>query len=287
MKRRILIATGNFLCLYAFLIFNCLGQQAKKAGGSIEKCNRTVYGALEYITSLPKYICIPDHYIIDDYVRIADLNSDGKNDFIALKYNKKADDQNDGDSTYWNFYYRTRNDTTYRLKNTLSNIVPPFIDKLSLDYQSKHPLAEKIFESYPRRLFDHALSFQLIRDTIKLAYKFEDTYGKRFVFVYIKDDWYLENVEYFIGELPMYWWKENDFYYALNDKLKVIETRKPQKRVSIVNFDLREAFKYREDEWTHLAESHIDTLDKSRWKSIKDVVFQPCQGMDLPEDWVY
>ncbi|HEY9049068.1 MAG TPA: hypothetical protein VIN08_24375, partial [Ohtaekwangia sp.] len=124
-------------------------------------------------------------------------------------------------------------------------------------------------------------------DTIKLSYKFDDTYGKSFVFIYRQNTWYLENVEYFLGELPMYWWKEDDFFYPLNDKLKVIESRKPLKRVSISEFDLKEAFKYREDERSHLAEWHVDPLDKSKWKSIDDAIFQSCQGMDLPEDWVY
>jgi hypothetical protein len=271
-----------------FFLNSCEAQQKEQTIVTIQtNCNRTVYGSLRYIKLLPSYICIPDHFIIDDYARFSDIDGDGKDDFIALKYNKKADDQIDGDSTYWNFYYRSKNDTTYRLKNTLSNIVPPFIENESWSYLSKHPIAERIFETYPRRLYDHSLSFHLTGDTIQLSYKFEDTYGKRFVFVYEKNDWYLKNVEYFIGELPMYWWKENEFFYPLNDKLKVIESRRPQKIISIAQFDLKEAFKYREDEWTHLSEWHIDTIDKTKWKSIEDVVFNRCHGMELPEDWLY
>lgn len=231
-------------------------------------------------------MCIPDGFIIDDYVRVSDLNDDGKDDFIALKYNKKEDDQLDGDSTYWRLYNRSKSDTTFLLQMTLSNIVPPFIKDLSYEYLLAHPVASDLFDSYPRRL-SHSHSFQLNQDTIKLSYKFEDTYGKRFIFVYDKANWYLENVEYFIGELPMYWWRDDDFYYPLNDELKVIESRKPKVKVSINNFDLKAAFKYRDIEWIHLSNWHIDRIDKTKWSSIKDVKFSKCQGIDLPDDWIY
>jgi hypothetical protein len=97
-----------------FFLNSCEAQQKEQTIVTIQtNCNRTVYGSLRYIKLLPSYICIPDHFIIDDYARFSDIDGDGKDDFIALKYNKKADDQIDGDSTYWNFYYRSKNDTTY------------------------------------------------------------------------------------------------------------------------------------------------------------------------------
>lgn len=249
-------------------------------------CNRTVYGSSIYIKLLPAYICIPNGFVIDDYVRTSDTNGDRQNDFIAVKYNKREDDQVDGDSTYWSFYTRTKEDTMFSLKVTLPNIVPPFIKDLSYKYLLAHPKAVELFEDYPRRM-SHRLSFQVNLDTIRLLYKFDDSYGKSFVFVSDQSNWYLRNVEYFIGELPMYWWRDNDFYYPLNDEIKIIETRKPRKGISIGDFDLKIAFRYRDEERSHLTESHIHWIDKTKWSSIKDVTFSKCQGIDLPDDWIY
>jgi hypothetical protein len=173
------------------------------------------------------------------------------------------------------------------LATTLDNLVPPYIKSISDEYLIKHPGAEKLFESYPRRLRGHDLSFQLMNDTIRLSFKFDDTLGKSFVFVYDEGNWFLENVEYFIGELPMYWWREGEFYYPLNDKLKVIETRVPKVRITIDQFDLKEAFKYREEQRIHLGDWHIDRIDESKWKSVMEVTFEPCRGMNLPDDWMY
>jgi len=272
------------MLMVAFI--SCDGQKKQSINVSQPNCNRTVYGGPQYIKLLPSYICIPDGFIIDDYVRVSDSDNDDRTNFLAVKYNKKEDDQVDGDLTYWAFYERSKKEELFSLKMTLTNIVPPYIEDISYQYLAAHPVADKLFKVYPLRL-SHMLSFQINMDTIKLSYKFDDTYGKSFVFIYRQNTWYLENVEYFLGELPMYWWKEDDFFYPLNDKLKVIESRKPLKRVSISEFDLKEAFKYREDERSHLAEWHVDPLDKSKWKSIDDAIFQSCQGMDLPEDWVY
>jgi hypothetical protein len=276
------------LLLFTLPPMGCDGQ-ANKQTSKVQPadCNRTVYVSSQFIKPLPPYICIPGGFIIDDYVRTSDLDGDGQTNFLAIKYNKKEDDQNDGDTTYWRFYSRSKSDSLFSLKMTLSNIVPPFVKKLSGGYLQSHPTAMKLVEEYPLRLKYHSLSFQVNHDTIRLSYKIEDTYGKSFVFVYDQANWYLQNVEYFIGELPMYWWRESDFYYPLNDKLKVIETRIPDVKVSISDFDLRTAFKYRDIEWMHLAEWHIDRVDKTKWSSIYEVEFGKCHGIDLPDDWVY
>jgi hypothetical protein len=169
---------------------------------------------------------------------------------------------------------------------TLQNIVPPFIKDISYQYLQSHPVAEKLFEDYPRRV-SHELSFQVNFDTIRLSYKLQDVYGKTFVFVHDDNDWYLENVEYFLGELPMDWWRENEFYYFLSDKVKIIETKRPTKRISIKDFDLKIACKYREEEVTHLSEWHLDRIDESKWGSIEEVQFEKCRGVEVPADWLY
>jgi hypothetical protein len=280
---------NKLVLIYLFMILfaNCEGQSKKQLPKNEPvNCNRTVYGSSKYIKSLPPYICIPDGFIIDDYARASDFNGDGKDDFIAVKYNKKEDNQVDGDSTYWNFYMRSKADTVYSLKMTLANIVPPFIKDVSYEYLLSHPIAAKLFEDYPQRM-SHNLGFQVSFDTIRISYKFQDSYGKSFVFVNDQDNWYLQNVEYFIGELPMYWWKENDFYFPLNDKIKIIETKKPRKKITINNFNLKAAFKYREDEWSHLSDWHINRIDKTKWSTIEEVKFGTCQGIELPDDWIY
>jgi hypothetical protein len=81
--------------------------------------------------------------------------------------------------------------------------------------------------------------------------------------------------------------EENDFYYHLNDKIKIIETKIPKKRISIKELDLKIAFKYREDEASHLSEWHVDRIDEKKWVSIEKVQFEKCQGMELPADWLY
>jgi len=270
------------LSMLMLVFISCNGQLKTE----ITPCNRTVYGSTRYIKLLPTYICIPSGFIVDDYVRTSDTNGDGQNDFIAVKYNKREDDQVDGDSTYWSFYTRTKDDTIFSLKMTLSNLVPPFIKNLSYKYLLEHATAIKLFEDFPLRL-SHRLSFQVNLDTIRVLYKFDDSYGKSFVFVSDHSNWYLKNVEYFIGELPMYWWRDNDFFYSLNDKIKIIETRKPKKEISINEFNLRTAFVYRNDERSHLSENHTHWIDKTKWSSINEVRFSKCQGIDLPDDWIY
>jgi hypothetical protein len=271
------------------LLINCQGQSQDRSENEKTECNQKVYGTQKYIQNLPPYICIPKNYIIDDYVRAADLERNGHINFLAIKYNKREDDQNDGDTTYWNFYKRTNADTMYTLTMRLSNIVPPFIKKTSNEYLVEHPLAAKLFKQFPRRLKSHALSFQIESDSLRLSYKFEDSYGKTFVFVYDKlnTNWRLERIDYFIGELPTYWWRDDEYYYPLNDKLKIIESRQPKEKVFINNLDLKLAFMYREEEWTHLAEWHIDNLNKGLSDSILKAKLQPCQGLDLPSGWVY
>lgn len=122
------------------------------------------------------------------------MGKDGKINFLAVKYNKKEDDQIDGDLTYWAFYERYKSADIFSLKTTLSNIVPPYIKDISYEYLLAHAAAEKIFKSYPLRL-SHSLSFQVNTDTIRLSYKFDDSYGKSFVFTYKQNNWYLKNVE--------------------------------------------------------------------------------------------
>jgi len=275
------------IAVQLFIASSCYGQEAQS------DCNQKTYGTKKYIKKLPPYICIPSNFVIDDYVRFSDLNQDGFEDFLAIKYNKKEDDQIDGDRTYWDFYHRNAKDTVYRKKYTLDNLVPPYLKGVSLEYLVNHPIAADIFENYPLRLNSHELSFNISNDTLRMSYKLQDTYGKTFVFIYdeARANWFLEQIEFFIGELPSYWWNENEFYYPLHNSLKIIDVIEPTIKVSIEEFKLKTAFEYSRDQWVYLAECYIDTIpeeDKLENKTIVDLVFKKCENeIDLPSDWEY
>ena len=279
----------RLIVIFLFLTISCNAQVSNKVDMTADECNRQVYGTKKYIQYLPKYICIPNGFIIDDFVRISDLNKNNKSNFLSIKYNRKQDDQIDGELTYWDFYSKSDKDTIFHFDYTLKNLVPPFLKNTDLSYVTTHPTAQKIYSDYPFRMDSQELSFVVNTDTLKLSYKFDDSYGKRFVFIYdhTKNDWFLKNVEYFIGELPKYWWTGNSFYYPLIDDIKVIEQKLPKSNISIQKFNLKEAFRYKIIEWIHLAESHIDNLVKSNYKSISDVTFLKCDKMNLPADWIY
>jgi hypothetical protein len=277
--------------LSLFFHLSCLSQSPKsvtKNTLTVNPCNQSVYGTVKYIAQLPNYICIPDGFVIDDYVRFSTLGDSKKKDFLAIKFNLREDDQEDGDSTFWRFYTQDKQDTIFRLTHSLGNIVPPFIKNISYDYLIDHATADEIFNNYPRRLI-HRLAFVVTHDTLKLSYKFDDSYGKTFVFIYDqqKKDWFLETLEYFIGELPTYWWRVDDFYYSLRDNIKVIEVRNPKNKIRIGEFNLRMGFKYRDVEQAHLVQSHIDRVDESKWKSIESANFDKCHIEYLPNDWRY
>jgi len=251
------------------------------------ECDPLRYGPAKSVQSLPENVCIPDGFIIDDYLRSSDLDQDNITDVLAVKYNRPEDRQKDGEKTYWAFYRRNESDTVFRPRFVLHNIVPPYIKDISWDYLAARPEVEKLFFDFPRRLLGHDLSFQMNGDSIKLSYKIDDTYGKSFIFIFSadNDNWLLSEVEYFLGELPMYWWQDDAFYYPLVEKLKVIETRSPRANISIDKFDLKEAFKYRDLEFEHLSYEHVDKIQKVT-KTISSYDFSNCNFI-LPADWKY
>jgi len=276
---------------------NCNGQSSEKTLNGSGKnqpdtCNQKYLGTKKYIKNLPSYICIPDGYVVTDYVKTADLDGDGKDDFLAVRYRKDIK-LIDGDTTYWDFYIRNKAEFIFRKRNTLNNIIPPYLKSISLSHIVSNDLAERIFELYPWELINKDLRFKLNNDTIRLSYKYEEVKGKTFVFIYSSenDNWYLENIEYFFGELPLRWWRDDDFYYTLNNQLIVLETQLPKVKISIDQFNLIEAFKYRNNEREYISNCYTSKLNdqlKSRYKTILDYKFEECKyPMELPEDWKY
>lgn len=282
--------SNKLIFFFTVLItFRCQGQtDLSNKNDHSPLCNQEVYGTKKYIKNLPPYICIPEDFIIDDYVRYSDKDNNGTIDFIALKYNKKEDDQIDGDTTFWDFYEYNIRDSLFHHKLTLNNIVPLYIKSISFAYLAKNPYAEKLFNIYPRRI-SHSLSFIAEHDTIRLSYKLDDVYGKTFIFIYNKSigNWFLQDIEYFIGELPPFWWQNNEFYYPLRNNLLVIEETKPKQNIPIDQFSLIEAFKYRELESSHLSEWHIDNIDERNGNTILQIKLSKCHGIQVPKDWIY
>lgn len=277
----------SFFILLLIPIY-CQGQvDLLQRNNNFVNCNQEVYGTKKYIKNLPNYLCIPKDFIIDDYVRFSDKDKNGKNDFIAIKYNKKEDDQIDGDTTYWVFFDYNIIDSVYQQKFTLTNIVPLYIKSISYSYLAKNSYAEKLFNLYPRRM-SHNLSFVVKNDMIRLSYKLDDVYGKTFVFIYnnIYENWFLQDIEYFIGELAPIWWRNNEFYYPLRNNVLVIEKIKPKQNISIDKFSLIEGFKYRELESDHLSK-YINNINEDVNKSILQVELSKDIEIQLPKDWIY
>ncbi|MBV6641904.1 MAG: hypothetical protein KI791_14365 [Cyclobacteriaceae bacterium] len=252
-------------------------------------CNRETYGTKKYVDNFPEYLCIPDGFVIDDFIRTSDLNYDGVEDFLCVKYNKREEDQIDGDMTYWDFYKKEPDDSIYFLYKTLNNLVPPFLKEQNFEYLTSHEQAGHIFETYPRRMMNNKLSLEINLDTLRLRYKLDDTYGKSFVFVYNKADlnWRLCLIEYFLGELPLYWWENDDFYYPLKDTIKIIETRLPNERILIDQFNLQEAYKFNEEENFHLSDYHVNKINQDPHNTILTLDFKTCDGFTLPSEWKY
>ncbi len=257
------------------------------------ECNRSVYGRVAYLDKLPEYLCIPQGYIVDYFVLDGDINNDGMTDFIALKYNKKEDDQNDGDTTFYNFYYRNQSTERFELINTFSNLVPPYISNYSWEYLSKNDIAASIYDNYPLRMFNKNLSFEIEGNLIRLAYKYNLSFGKSFIFEYhpFDSDWVLKDVEYFMGELPETWWSNEDFYYPLMDGKKTLFSFQPRHNISLKDFSLIEAFRFSEEEDFYIyQEYHLQLTDsvKSTNRSIVEFEFaSPNKNFEPPSDWKY
>ena len=278
MKNKIVL----LVLLFPIIFLSCQGQDR-------DTCNRETYGTKKYVENFPEYLCIPGGFVIDDYIRTSDLDYDGIVDFLSIKYNKREEDQEDGDVTYWDFYKKGTDDSIFYLYKTLNNLVPPFLKEQNFEYLISHEQAGHIFETYPRRMMSHYLSFEIKLDTIRLRYKLDDTYGKSFVFVYSKAEpnWRLYLVEYFIGELPLYWWENDDFYYPLKETIKIIETKLPNEKTSIDQFNLQEANKFNEEEIFHLSDYHMNKIGKSSHNTILTLDFKACDGFILPSEWKY
>ncbi|MGK7389155.1 MAG: hypothetical protein ACNS60_02350 [Candidatus Cyclobacteriaceae bacterium M2_1C_046] len=66
-----------------------------------------------------------------------------------------------------------------------------------------------------------------------------------------------------------------------------IQTINPKINIAITEFDLKEAFKYREDELYQLQDFVAQHVDEEKYNSILDVNFNGEGVFDLPENWIY
>lgn len=196
---------------------------------STNNCNRkTVDQSLA--NKLPKGICIPRDYSIDEIITDNDFDRDGREDII-LRYAEYP--LINGRTRYYAAYH-TINDSTFTLVKELANILPPYLKNLYAALSSADTLSSRLAKSYP---YDLIVTFS--KDTIKLSHLIPDYYGKTYAFVFNTDNWYLEQVTYWIGGID-----ERDIEQMSLSPLLVGQNTleiKQVNRISIDNFSLVES----------------------------------------------
>lgn len=286
------------------IFLNCSNQESNKNRTNFKKtskqaliqksdCNRATYIKSD-IKKLPDYICLPEGFALNGTVHFSDLSGDGKNDFMAYRYRLKKEFK-DGDTIYWDFYSRNSVNDKFSKNVTLNNLSPPYLSRIDLEYIVKDSSTISIYEDYPLTFYK-GLSFQVNRDTIKLSYKYDDSKGKTFVFVYSdqKSDWLLLEVQFIIGEVPPYWTDESrggsEYYSDLHDNIFPIFTKPPAQQISIREFDLIEAFKHEEIETANIRDCYLNQFNdlEERYQSVWEFKFEPCyRDLEWPNDWKY
>ena len=250
-KEKILKLNDIKVAILIILVSTNLNIQAQSVNKGAA-CNRnTVDKSLEKL--IPKGICIPEGYFIFSIVNNFDFNKD-KNADIAIRYGKYPIEV--GDLVNYSIFEKV-NDTTYLKKIELSNIFPPHIDNLYTASQDTSSVAHFLLKKYP---YDAKVVFA--NDTIKISHLIPDDYGKTYEFVYNKnkDNWYLEKVQYWIGNLDRQYVERMNLSEKLLGQIK-LESRIPEKKISIKDFDLAKSKKIAEEE----SEYFINNYDVFNW----------------------
>lgn len=214
------------LILLSFI--SCKSQPLKEN----EICNQKAVDK-SIAKKLPKSICIPDGYTIDLILTDVDFNKDFKNDII-IRYSKYP--LKDGNMRYYSVYENI-GDTVFTLEKQLTSLALPYVDNLSTSYLETNPIADSLVKLYP---IDTKISFKI--DTIFISHMIPDYYGKTYLFVYdqVEKDWFLEEIQYWIGELPAWLIKNSNLDEVLYKRIK-LETKTPKDRLPLDKFDLKES----------------------------------------------
>jgi hypothetical protein len=221
------------LCLFA-------SASAQTAENDDQQCNRkTVDNGWRKI--LPRGICIPkgDYYINFVEPNI-DFNKDDKLD-VVVRYLESPPQI--GTIISYGIYFRS-SDTTFIEKMLLSNLVPPFIGNLQAASLSSDSIKLSMINMYP---YDTEVLFN--KDTIEISHLIPDDFGKTYYFVYnvLKDNWYLENIQYWAGNLDRAYLERLDLSEKLLGKVH-LENKRPNTPLSIGEFNLIESKRIAETE---------------------------------------
>lgn len=186
---------------------------------------------------LPKDICIPAEYTIDQILNDFDFNKDGKND-VAIRYGEYP--LKDGTMRYFSVFEQ-KDDTSFVRKKDLTSLAKPFIQAFSRSYLSSHPLADSLFQLYPQ---DVVISFR--NDSINIDHQIPDLYHKTYIFIYDNDrgNWFLQKERFWIGELPVWLVRNGDLREELLTKrIYLDEDKIPNESISIDEFDILQSKK--------------------------------------------
>lgn len=215
--------------IIALLLFGNLSCDAQKDKTN-KNCNRNT---VDKSITLPNGICLPDNFTADLTIE-SDFNFDS-NDDIIIRYSKYP--LIDGVMRHYSIFERLT-DSTFDLKKQMPNLSLPYIRVLSRSYLDLNPIADSLVKLYP---VDTRLFFN--KDTLLIDHSIPDYYGKSYVFVYSKaeENWYLEKVRYWIGQLPTWLVKNANLKEELYGKVYLNEDKKPKKRISVDELNLIES----------------------------------------------
>ena len=143
-------------------------------------CNQSVW-IDRFAKLLPKDVCIPqgDYHITQVY-KMADVNSDGLDDFI-IDWNKKS--LQDGDTLFVSIYLQNI-DSTFSYFRTFDNLYPIYFERYDIDYIPQDatliPLLKEYEDFYPFR----KLEFK--RGSIAITIRFDAESDLKTVYVFDK-----------------------------------------------------------------------------------------------------
>lgn len=221
--------TVTFLLCFILPLFCCVGQKADED----KVCNRDAVDK-SIARLLPKGICIPEGYTVEHVIKDFDFNGDGKYD-VAVRYVKYP--LEDGNMRYYSVYEQI-SDTIFSYKKVFNNVAYPFIKSYSENYRKRYPVVDSLLMIYPT-----GVKFLFSQDTIKIEHIIPDLYHKTYSFVYDKkyDNWYLQKVNYWIGELPVWLVRNGNLREELLEERIYLDKKIPDKHISIDEFDLIES----------------------------------------------
>ena len=221
--------TNVFLLWFLIPSWCCIAQTADKN----EICNRNAVDK-SIARLLQEGICIPEGHTAEKVIKDFDFNGDGKFD-VAVRYARYP--LEDGSMRY-DAIFEQVSDTIFNLKKELRSLAVPFIEVLSASYRESHPKADSLVKIYPitRKIIFSA-------DSLFIKHKIPDDFGKTYLFIYdkIKDNWYLQNIRYWFGELPLWLVRNADLREELLYGRIYLEEKIPDKQISIDEFDLIES----------------------------------------------